>query len=440
MKKITSFMLTAALALLSAFCFLPSALLGQTAVFYVPNTTQVIPSGATAVVFGAVLVGTSGSPQSVTLTNTGSANLANISISFTGTNSADFSQATTPATNCGTPLAPAASCTITVTFTPASSGFRSATLSISDNATGSPQTLGITGWGMVNQTVGFLNIANASATGTTLWTLTKLTGAPSTAVIAGTSDNKSGGIVGVTVAGAGTSGFATVQKLGQTQCVFDGSTTADDFVTVSTGTGGDCTDNASTLPADGSQVIGQVLTTNSGGGTYPIILTSIGVPGGATAATGAAFTSAPTPSSAGGVALGTALLAFSGAYFGDSAAGHSSQLTGSFTGHRVFTLPDATITIPGTILTDCGSSKSCAGPTTRSSTMKIAIGTGAAVAGSLALTGISPAFTSASSYTCTAADPSSAYYMTFVNGTGAATTGTSSTANTDTWSWVCVGY
>jgi hypothetical protein len=283
-------------------------------------------------------------------------------------------------------------------------------------------------------------IANASATGTTLYSVAKLTGAPSTAVIAATSDNKSGAVLGIVTAGAGTSGYATVQSSGQTYCNFDGSTTAGDFVLVSTGTAGDCTDSASTLPGDGSQVLGRVLSTNSGAGLYPIMLSIVNISGGTnTAATSAAFTSAPTPSAAAGVTLGTALLPYSSLYFGNAAA-DSSQLTGTFTGHRTFTFPDASITVPGTILTDCGSSKSCAAPTTRSSTMKVAIGTGAAVAGSLALTGISPAFTSTSSYTCTAADPSNAYTMTFVNGSGSATTGTASTSDTDTWSWVCIGY
>jgi hypothetical protein len=40
-----------------------------------------------------------------------------------------------------------AKCTISVTFTPAASGARTATLSIADNAGGSPQTLSLTGTG-----------------------------------------------------------------------------------------------------------------------------------------------------------------------------------------------------------------------------------------------------------------------------------------------------
>src|SRR5205807_9815235 len=60
-----------------------------------------------------------------------------------GANGGDFAQTS----NCGTLVAPAASCTINVTFTPTTSGARAATLSLTDNAMGSPQTVGLTGTG-----------------------------------------------------------------------------------------------------------------------------------------------------------------------------------------------------------------------------------------------------------------------------------------------------
>jgi hypothetical protein len=116
-------------------------------------------------------------------------------------------------------------------------------------------------------------IPNAGSTGTTLNTLTKLTGAPSTAVIAATTDTL--GVVGVTIAGAGTTGTAIIQINGLVNCVFSGATTAGHYVQISSTTGGDCVDSgAATYPVAGGEVIGRVLSTNTGAGTYQINLFS----------------------------------------------------------------------------------------------------------------------------------------------------------------------
>jgi hypothetical protein len=115
-----------------------------------------------------------------------------------------------------------------------------------------------------------ISITNAGSTGTTTSTLTKLTGAPSTAVIAATTDT--GGIVGITTAGAGTSSSATITIAGQVNCVFDAGTTAGDYVQISSMTAGNCHDTgAGTYPTSG-QVIGRVLSTHAGAGTYQIDL------------------------------------------------------------------------------------------------------------------------------------------------------------------------
>jgi hypothetical protein len=89
--------------------------------------------------FGTVQVNTS-SVQSVTLSNTGTAALNITGISATG----DFAQTN----NCGASLAATSStCQITVTFTPATTGNLTGTLAITDNATGSPQTVPLNGTG-----------------------------------------------------------------------------------------------------------------------------------------------------------------------------------------------------------------------------------------------------------------------------------------------------
>jgi hypothetical protein len=87
--------------------------------------------------------GTTSAAQSVTLSNTGNAQLAISGIAVGGTAPGDFKQTNT----CGSSLAAGANCLISVTFTPAGLGPRSAAISITDNATGSPQMVTLTGAG-----------------------------------------------------------------------------------------------------------------------------------------------------------------------------------------------------------------------------------------------------------------------------------------------------
>jgi hypothetical protein len=75
----------------------------------------------------------------VTLANTGNQAMTISSIGFTGTNSGDFSQTN----NCGTSLSTNSSCTINVKFISQGGGSLTASLSIIDNASGSPQAVPI---------------------------------------------------------------------------------------------------------------------------------------------------------------------------------------------------------------------------------------------------------------------------------------------------------
>jgi hypothetical protein len=87
--------------------------------------------------------GSTSLPLSVTLTNSGNAPLNISSISLGGSNPADFSA---PSSNCtAAPVAPGASCIATESFTPLAAGFRQAALIFADNATGSPQSITLTG-------------------------------------------------------------------------------------------------------------------------------------------------------------------------------------------------------------------------------------------------------------------------------------------------------
>jgi hypothetical protein len=100
-----------------------------------PNATL----SATVLAFGGEAVGTTSPAQSITLSNYGTATLTGVSLAAT----ADFAQTNT----CGSTLVPGANCVITVTFTPSNTGDENGTISITDNATGSPQIVALTGSG-----------------------------------------------------------------------------------------------------------------------------------------------------------------------------------------------------------------------------------------------------------------------------------------------------
>lgn len=128
----------------------------------------------------------------------------------------------------------------------------------------------IIGQAVITSTPGaYIALTNNTGTGTIVYSLTKLTGAPSTGTPAAISDT--GGIVGICVSGCGNSGQATIQQSGGAICNFDGATTAGDYVQNSSTVGGSCHDAGSTYPASG-QVIGRVESTNGTSGVWPLTL------------------------------------------------------------------------------------------------------------------------------------------------------------------------
>jgi hypothetical protein len=98
---------------------------------------------ATAVAFPVTPIGTTSASIKVTLTNVGSTALAISGFSLGGVNPTEFTQAN----NCGTSVAAAASCTITVAFKPIAAGVQTATVSITDSGGGSPQSVAMSGTG-----------------------------------------------------------------------------------------------------------------------------------------------------------------------------------------------------------------------------------------------------------------------------------------------------
>jgi len=92
--------------------------------------------------FASTVVGAATAPQIVTAKNTGTATVTLGATSFTGANPKSFIKS---ATTCGTSLAAGASCTVSIEFKPAVVGSLSASLAITDNASGSPQLVALKG-------------------------------------------------------------------------------------------------------------------------------------------------------------------------------------------------------------------------------------------------------------------------------------------------------
>lgn len=131
--------------------------------------------------FGQQAIGTTSSPQIATLTNTGIVELTISNIGITGADATDFAETNT----CGPALAPNQNCQISVTFTPTASGNRSAAVRITDNASGSPQSVSLMGTTGVSLSPAKLSFSNQYVgTSGPLQTVTLTNTATSTLTIA----------------------------------------------------------------------------------------------------------------------------------------------------------------------------------------------------------------------------------------------------------------
>lgn len=119
-----------------------------------PQTVPLTGNGVTApqphaslsrteIDFGGQLVGTTSEAEPVTLKNTGTAvlNIAGIAVS------GDFAETD----DCGDTLAVDASCTIGATFSPTAAGAATGEITITDDSSHSPQTVTLTGTGVVHE-------------------------------------------------------------------------------------------------------------------------------------------------------------------------------------------------------------------------------------------------------------------------------------------------
>ena len=99
---------------------------------------------ASLLTFASQVLGVQSTPMTVTLSNTGNTPLSISGIAVTGQSASSF----IASNNCGTSVPASASCQVNLSFDPAAAGFATATLSITDNAPNSPQSVTLNGTGI----------------------------------------------------------------------------------------------------------------------------------------------------------------------------------------------------------------------------------------------------------------------------------------------------
>jgi hypothetical protein len=207
--------------------------------------TLTVTTSSTSLSFGTQLVGTTSSPQNVTITNTGKAQVDVASVGITG----DFSVQTN---GCQSAIQPGNSCTLGIVFVPTAIGSLSGALTITDNATGSPQTVALSGTGTTTTTTSLTSSLNPSTYGQavtfTAVVVPAASGTP-TGTVQFAIDGSAFGSPVTLVSGSATSGSISTLAEGThtVTAVYSGAT---DFVT-STGT------------LNGGQVVNQASTTTT---------------------------------------------------------------------------------------------------------------------------------------------------------------------------------
>src|SRR5664279_2371022 len=97
--------------------------------------------------WATVQLGNTGGPKSTTLTNNSASAITIKSTVVGGTNPSDF---VISAKTCVSTLGASASCSVTIRFKPVAVGIRKATLTISDTATNTTQTVALSGTGILS--------------------------------------------------------------------------------------------------------------------------------------------------------------------------------------------------------------------------------------------------------------------------------------------------
>lgn len=206
--------------------------------------------------FGNQAYGVGSNPVPVTVTNNGNATVTFSSIRFSGVNPGNFSESD----NCQPSLAAGNSCIINVTFTPSTTGSYSATMTLTDNASNNPQSVKLTGTGVIPVTLS----ASSLKFGTVY------VGASKAAPAITLTSTMNVPLTGITIAVAG-AGFSEVDTCGSSIPAAGTCTITVSFAPTSQGTVHGTvtiTDNAANSP--------QVISL-TGYGAVPVVLTPLNI-------------------------------------------------------------------------------------------------------------------------------------------------------------------
>jgi phosphatidylserine/phosphatidylglycerophosphate/cardiolipin synthase-like enzyme len=331
-KPVTAFVVTCFFTLLAG-CGSSSSSVAPT-----PPGSPVISLSATTFAFSNTIVGQTSASQTLTVTNTGSAT-ATLGGYTLGANSTDYNISVS---TCGTSLAANASCTLTIAFTPQTTGALPSSVTITDNASNSPQSVTLTGTG--------------TATATPVLTVSPASLAFGSVTVGTTSTAQA---VTLTNTGAATLTFNSTITL---------SDSSDYALTTTCGaslaSGGSCTLSVSFKPQTAAALNGTVnLANNATGSPQTIALSGTG-------------TAAATPTAT----LSATSLTFTGTVAGTSSAAQTVML--SNTGGA--TLTGISITLGGTNAASFGDTTTCTATLAAGATCAISVTFSPAAAGTFA--------------------------------------------------------
>jgi hypothetical protein len=233
------------------------------------GTAPVASISPTSLAFGNQSVNTASTVQSITLSNSGNAALSVSGIAVSGANASDFTQTN----NCGSSVAAGANCTINVTFKPSGSGSRAASLTVTDNATNSPQAVSLSG-------TGASPLASVSPTSLAFASQSVGTTSAAQTVTLTNSGNATLNVTSIALSGANTSDFGQTNNCGS-----------------SVAAGAYCTISVTFTPsASGSRAASLSISDNAAGSPQSVSLTGTGAntPGSASLSpTSLSFTAQP---------------------------------------------------------------------------------------------------------------------------------------------------
>jgi hypothetical protein len=290
--------------------------------------TSTVSLSPVALLFASETVGAVSAAQQVTVTNKGTAPLGSIVISLAGASPGDYSQTNT----CASTIAAAANCSISVLFKPTAAGLRTAAISIADDATGSPQTVPLSGIGV--------------STGTPAVTL-----APSTLTFGSQNlgTTSAGQTVTLTNSGTNALAIASISFQGADPGDFTGTSTCGRSLAVNAS----CTVTVEFKPTvAAARTAALTVRDNASGSPQSVALSGTGVNTG-------------TPA----VTLSATSLTFASQAVGTSSASQTITLTNSGTGALSITSVSLTGADPG----DFSGSSECFGLIAASGTCKISV-------------------------------------------------------------------